>query len=128
MFKPEFKLNFSTLHWAQKHYRNQIQQGTIQVPPHQDAVTLAIGVDKGGRVKGAGFGVCPSMFWNVDKRKRQPVKSTADQLRKQVESKDALITQLVMSLKSLASNLAAQGIPVPLIASELIRNHGPKVS
>ena len=47
----------------------QIKDGALNVDPDQDAVTIVLGKEKGGYLKGVGYGVTSSRYWPCPRTK-----------------------------------------------------------
>ena len=54
---------------GQVNHEKETHDGSLKLEHGTDAVTLVLGEEHSGRVRGAGKGITPTRYWNIPRRK-----------------------------------------------------------
>jgi hypothetical protein len=119
-----FISEFNTM-FEQVEKRKLIQEGTIKVGPYEDALTLVVGPDNGGRIKGVGFGVTAKIYYPNRRKARQS--KEIEELREKLAAKDKDLECTKASYQRLTTNLIAQGFDIVKIMGSSTSNSGGEV-
>lgn len=103
-----------------------IREGTLTVGHNEDALTVAIGPDKGGRVKGAGFGVTATLYFPNGRKPRHSKEN--DELREKLKAKEKELESTKNAYQRLTDNLLSQGVDIAKIVGNSISKSGGEVS
>lgn len=89
----------------QAEHEEQIASGALALQPCTDAVTLVLGKEKGGFLKGIGYGLTTGKYWGVG-RVKGSYKERIAQLEHEAVQRDELVNNLTNLVESTKAMLA----------------------
>ncbi|KAL6557082.1 hypothetical protein OROMI_017432 [Orobanche minor] len=99
----------------------EIEDGEIELDPVSDALTLILGKDHSGFLRGVGTGVTASKYWSVP-RNRVSSQERIAELQSQLDGKEGQIGRLLKKYDRIAAHFTKLGKPLP---DELSAVHRP---
>ncbi|KAL6557089.1 hypothetical protein OROMI_017439 [Orobanche minor] len=106
------RLGYDALREKLMQKEREIEKGFIELEPNTDTLSLVLGKEPCGVLRGVGMGVTAGKFWNLP-RTRVSSKKRIAELELQLDAKNLQVNQLTIQSEKIRSHCLSIGQPLP---------------